>query len=93
MGKQLLRAIHQGDLKPETASNRTFYPENNYIDEVPCSKASAKIIDAGEYSDDELGIRLARDFEQELLWHSRKSSSSAPFASRTRCRTFPKARP
>lgn len=64
--------IRQGDLKPEKVRIRAFYPENNYIEEVPLHESQRKITDAGEYSDYELNVRLTRDFEQELLWHGRK---------------------
>lgn len=64
--------IAQHDLLPRKIRIRTFYPENNYIDEVPLHESQSKITDAGEYSDYELNVRPTRDFEQELLWHGRK---------------------
>lgn len=66
--------IRQGDLKPEKVRIRAFYPENNYIEEVPLHESQTKVRDAADfsYSDYELNVRLTRDFEQELLWHGRK---------------------
>lgn len=66
--------IRQEDLRPIPIRIRAFYPENNYIDEVPLheSQRVIKKADDDSYTDYELYIRPTRDFEQELLWHGRK---------------------
>ena len=52
---------------------RVFYPEYNYIEEVPLHDSQEKV---GEYADGAyreytLRVRPTRDFLQELLWHGR----------------------
>lgn len=66
--------IRQPSLPPIRIRIRAFYPENNYIDEVPLHESQTKIRDANDfsYSDYELRVCPTRDFEQELLWHGRK---------------------
>lgn len=66
--------IRQQHLPPRKIRIRAFYPENNYIEEVPLHESQTKIRDAadGSYSDYELCVSPTRDFEQELLWHGRK---------------------
>lgn len=64
--------IRQQELPPEPIRIRAFYPENNYIDEVPLHESQTKLCDRGEYCDYELTVRPTRDFAQELLWHGRK---------------------
>ena len=55
--------IRQQNLPPRKIRIRAFYPENNYIEEVPIHES---------YTDYELYVSPTRDFEQELLWHGRK---------------------
>ena len=66
--------IRQQNLPPRKIRIRAFYPENNYIKEVPIHRSQTKIRDAadGSYTDYELYVSPTRDFEQELLWHGRK---------------------
>lgn len=66
--------IRQQNLPPRKIRIRAFYPENNYIEEVPIHESQTKIRDAadGSYTDYELYVSPTRDFEQELLWHGRK---------------------
>lgn len=64
--------IKQDKFTPTKIRIRAFYPENNYIDEVPLHESQRVIKKAGEYTDYELCVSLTRDFEQELLWHGRK---------------------
>ena len=64
--------IRQEDLKPIQIRIRAFYPENNYINEVPLHESQRVIKKADEYTDYELHVSPTRDFEQELLWHGRK---------------------
>ena len=66
--------IRQPNLPPRKIRIRAFYPENNYIKEVPIHRSQTKIRDAadGSYTDYELYVSPTRDFEQELLWHGRK---------------------
>ena len=72
--------IRQENLKVEKVRIRAFYPENNYIEEVPLHESQRKIRDAEDfsYSDYELNVCLTRDFEQELLWHGRKITLLSP---------------
>lgn len=66
--------IQQPNLPPIKIRIRAFFPENNYIDEVPLHESQTKICDAEDYTytDYELTVSPTRDFEQELLWHGRK---------------------
>lgn len=66
--------IRQQNIPPRKIRIRAFYPENNFIDEVPLHESQTKIHDAEDdsYSDYELNVSPTRDFEQELLWHGRK---------------------
>lgn len=59
---------------------RAFYPENNYITEVPLHKSQTKIGEErnGAYADFSLHVRPTRDFMQELLWHGRKLTILEP---------------
>lgn len=59
---------------------RAFYPENNYITEVPLHKSQTKIGEEknGAYADFSLHVRPTRDFMQELLWHGRKFTILEP---------------
>jgi hypothetical protein len=66
--------IRQQNLNPRKIRIRVFFPENNYINEVPLHESQTKICDAEDqsYTDYELTVSTTRDFEQELLWHGRK---------------------
>jgi predicted DNA-binding transcriptional regulator YafY len=66
--------MRQQNLPPRKIRIRAFYPENNYIDEVPLHESQTKIRDAADdsYTDYELFLSPTCDFEQELLWHGRK---------------------
>lgn len=70
--------IRQEDLKPIPIRIRAFYPENNYIDEVPLHESQRVIKMADEYTDYELYVSPTCDFEQELLWHGRKIAVLGP---------------
>lgn len=52
---------------------RAFYPEYNYIEEVPLHNSQKKELEAtdGQYREYTLHVRPTRDFLQELLWHGR----------------------
>lgn len=52
---------------------RAFYPEYNYIEEVPLHESQQKVLEAtdGLYREYTLRLRPSRDFLQELLWHGR----------------------
>lgn len=59
---------------------RAFYPENNYITEVPLHESQTKLKDGnnGGYTDFSIRVRPTRDFMQELLWHGRKLAILEP---------------
>ena len=61
------------DVPVETIRIRAFYPEYNYIEEVPLheSQRRMKESDDGMWREYELTVRPSRDFLQELLWHGR----------------------
>ena len=52
---------------------RAFYPEYNYIEEVPLHESQQKVKESkdGMYREYTLTVRPSRDFLQELLWHGR----------------------
>lgn len=52
---------------------RVFYPEYNYIEEVPLHDSQEKVGESadGKYREYTLRVRPTRDFLQELLWHGR----------------------
>ena len=52
---------------------RVFYPEYNYIEEVPLHDSQEKVSESadGKYREYTLRVRPTRDFLQELLWHGR----------------------
>lgn len=52
---------------------RAFYPEYNYIEEVPLRESQQKVMESkdGMYREYMLTVRPSRDFLQELLWHGR----------------------
>lgn len=61
------------DEKPEMIRIRAFYPEYNYIEEVPLHESQEKVKESpdGLYREYNLMVRPSRDFLQELLWHGR----------------------
>lgn len=61
------------DVPVEKIRIRAFYPEYNYIEEVPLHESQQKVKDSkdGMYREYTLTIRPSRDFLQELLWHGR----------------------
>lgn len=64
--------IRQQNIPPRKIRIRAFYPENNYIDEVPLHESQTVVRRADDYTDYELFVSPTRDFKQELLWHGRK---------------------
>ena len=52
---------------------RAFYPEYNYIEEVPLHESQHKVGEAadGKFKEYTFHVRPSRDFLQELLWHGR----------------------
>ena len=61
------------DVPVEKIRIRAFYPEYNYIEEVPLHKSQQLVKESkdGMYREYTLTIRPSRDFLQELLWHGR----------------------
>ena len=61
------------DVPVEKIRIRAFYPEYNYIEEVPLHESQQKVKESkdGMYREYTLSIRPSRDFLQELLWHGR----------------------
>ena len=61
------------DVPVEKIRIRAFYPEYNYIEEVPLHESQQKVKESkdGMYREYALTIRPSRDFLQELLWHGR----------------------
>ena len=61
------------DVPVEQIRIRAFYPEYNYIEEVPLHESQQKVKESkdGMYREYTLTIRPSRDFLQELLWHGR----------------------
>ena len=61
------------DVPVEKIRIRAFYPEYNYIEEVPLHESQQKVKESkdGMYREYTLTIRPSRDFIQELLWHGR----------------------
>ena len=61
------------DVPVEKIRIRAFYPEYNYIEEVPLHESQQKIKESkdGMYREYTLTVRPSRDFLQELLWHGR----------------------
>ena len=61
------------DVPVEKIRIRAFYPEYNYIEEVPLheSQQKVKVSKDGMYREYTLTVRPSRDFFQELLWHGR----------------------
>ena len=61
------------DVPVEKIRIRAFYPEYNYIEEVPLHESQQKVKESkdGMYREYTLTVRPSRDFFQELLWHGR----------------------
>lgn len=61
------------DVPVENIRIRAFYPEYNYIEEVPLHKSQQMVKESkdGMYREYTLAVRPSRDFLQELLWHGR----------------------
>ena len=61
------------DVPVEKIRIRAFYPEYNYIEEVPLHESQQKVKESkdGMYREYTLTVRPIRDFLQELLWHGR----------------------
>ena len=61
------------DVPVEKIRIRAFYPEYNYIEEVPLHESQQKVKESkdGMYREYTFTIRPSRDFLQELLWHGR----------------------
>ena len=61
------------DAPVEKIRIRAFYPEYNYIEEVPLHESQQKVKESkdGMYREYTLTVRPSRDFLQELLWHGR----------------------
>lgn len=61
------------DEEPEKIRIRAFYPEYNYIEEVPLHESQQMVKESadGMYREYTLTVRPSRDFLQELLWHGR----------------------
>ena len=61
------------DVPVEKIRIRAFYPDYNYIEEVPLHESQQKVKESkdGMYREYTLTVRPSRDFLQELLWHGR----------------------
>ena len=61
------------DVQVEKIRIRAFYPEYNYIEEVPLHESQQKVKESkdGMFREYTLTVRPSRDFLQELLWHGR----------------------
>ena len=61
------------DVPVENIRIRAFYPEYNYIEEVPLHESQQKVKESkdGMYREYTLTVRPSRDFLHELLWHGR----------------------
>ena len=61
------------DVPVEKIRIRAFYPEYNYIEEVPLHESQQKVMESkdGMFREYTLTVRPSRDFLQELLWHGR----------------------
>lgn len=57
----------------ENVRLRVFYPEYNYLEEVPLHESQQKVGQSadGLYREYTLRVRPTRDFLQELLWYGR----------------------
>lgn len=65
--------MRMDDEPTENIRIRAFYPEYNYIEEVPLHESQRTVLKAtdGMYHEYTLRVRPCRDFLQELLWHGR----------------------
>lgn len=65
--------MRMDDTPIERVRIRAFYPEYNYIEEVPLHCSQQRVAESadGQHRDYTLRVRPTRDFLQELLWHGR----------------------
>ena len=65
--------IKMENMEPEKIRIRVFYPEYNYIEEVPLHESQERVKESpdGMYREYNLTVRPSYDFLQELLWHGR----------------------
>ena len=65
--------IRMENQEPEKIRIRAFYPEYNYIEEVPLHESQQMVKESadGMYREYTLTVRPSYDFIQELLWHGR----------------------
>ena len=65
--------IRMENQEPEKIRIRAFYPEYNYIEEVPLHESQERVKESpdGMYREYTLTVRPSYDFLQELLWHGR----------------------
>ena len=65
--------IRMENQEPEKIRIRAFYPEYNYIEEVPLHESQQMVKESadGMFREYTLTIRPSYDFLQELLWHGR----------------------
>jgi predicted DNA-binding transcriptional regulator YafY len=82
--------IRQSEIPVEDIVIRAFYPQNNYINEVPLHESQTKISDCGEYTDYRLHLSPTTDFLQELLWHGRKITVLSPESLRLKMQSIVK---
>ena len=68
------------DVPVEKIRIRAFYPEYNYIEEVPLHESQQKVKESkdGMFREYTLTVRPSRDFLQELLWHGRNINVLKP---------------
>ncbi|HRM58332.1 MAG TPA: WYL domain-containing protein [Prevotella sp.] len=61
------------NIEPEKIRIRAFYPEYNYIEEVPLHVSQERVRESpdGMYREYDLTVRPSYDFLQEMLWHGR----------------------
>lgn len=61
------------NIEPEKIRIRAFYPEYNYIEEVPLHESQERVRESpdGMYREYDLTVRPSYDFLQEMLWHGR----------------------
>ena len=65
--------IRMENQEPEKIRIRAFYPEYNYIEEVPLHESQQMVKESadGMFREYTLTVRHSYDFLQELLWHGR----------------------
>lgn len=72
--------IREDNLRPEQIRFRAFYPQYNFIEEVPLHESQRMIYASpdDEYRDYEVTVRPSFDFKQELLSYGQKLTVLAP---------------